>query len=490
MRRGSSANYRGEPMSDAVYVVLGFKGANGNLRFGLSEDPLGYVQNVRNGEYDGYRNLGASAEWCWACRVVSQDEGILLRNRLNGLMSADAAREARRLSAPSDVLSALHDLSAKFNAPATTDRRRSVLRQEARKELTAVELPEVSTKASEFIANNEHKIARDTPYERRFVMEVLPLISGLDWGALGAQTPFEDSAGTTRFIDFTIIESDAVRIAIEVDGFAFHGATSEQHTDGARRGQQLSAYGYTLVRVANSQIDRDPGECARLLELTLQEARRLGQRLAEIPEAERPSALEARQTMAGDLLSAADRSEMNSLLAKQSEAITELANAVTRLDQTSSSRASEPAGKTDAASSSGRNFPKRSLAIGAGLAALVTAVVVAASSLSSSEASPPSCSAAVPWDEASRSPRSLGTIKGNVVNVQNVGGKTYMNIGLDYPEPKRWSVVIANSELGAFEPGVQQLYENKQIAVSGRVDELSDKAASIEVSEPSQISTC
>jgi hypothetical protein len=71
-------------MSDAVYVVLGFKGANGNLRFGLSEDPLGYVQNVRNGEYDGYRNLGASAEWCWACRVVSQDEGILLRNRLNG----------------------------------------------------------------------------------------------------------------------------------------------------------------------------------------------------------------------------------------------------------------------------------------------------------------------------------------------------------------------------------------------------------------------
>ena len=46
MRRGSSANYRGEPMSDAVYVVVGFKGVNGNLRFGLSEDPLGYVQNV------------------------------------------------------------------------------------------------------------------------------------------------------------------------------------------------------------------------------------------------------------------------------------------------------------------------------------------------------------------------------------------------------------------------------------------------------------
>jgi hypothetical protein len=477
-------------VGESLYVVLGFKGVSGSLRFGLSNDPLGYAEHVRNGDYELYESLGRSAELCWVCPVASHEEGTQLRDRLNRLNLVDAAREADRRNAPSDVTAALHDLSVSFNAPGTSDRERAALRASARRELGALEVPRVASPAAEFVASNEHRMSRDTPYERRFVMEVLPLISGLDWGALGAQTPFEDSSGITRFIDFTIIENDAVRIAIEVDGFAFHGATREQHADGAQRGLELSAHGYTLVRVANSLIDRDPGECARLLELTLQEARRLGQRLAEIPEAERPSALEARETMAGDLLSAADRREMNSLLAKQSEAITELANAVTRLDQTSSSRASEPAGKTDAASSAGRNFPKRSLAIGAGLTALVAAVVVTASSLSGSEVSPPSCSAAVPWDEASRSPRSLGTIKGNVVNVQRVGGKTYMNIGLDYPEPKRWSVVIANSDLGAFESGVQQLYENKQIAVSGRVDKLSDEAASIEVSEPAQISTC
>ena len=194
--------------------------------------------------------------------------------------------------------------------------------------------------------------------------------------------------------------------------------------------------------------------------------------------------------MAGDLLSAADRREMNSLLAKQSEAITELANAVTRLDETSSSRASEPAGKVDASSRSGLNFPKRTLAIGAGLTALVAAGVVAASSLSGSEASPPSCSAATQWDEASKSTGSVATVKGNVVNVGSVGGNTYMNIGFGFPNPKRLSVVVENSNLGSFEAGLKKLYDNKLIAVSGVVGELSDGATKIEVSAPSQISTC
>lgn len=477
-------------MGESLYVVLGFKGVSGSLRFGLSNDPLGYAEHVRNGEYELYDSLGRSAELRWVCPVASHEEGTQLRDRLNRLSLVDAAREAGRRNVPSDVTAALHDLSVSFNAPGASDRERAALRASARRELGTLDIPLAASAASEFVASNQHRMSRDTPYERRFVIEVLPLISGLDWGALGAQTPFEDSAGTTRFIDFTIIESDAVRIAIEVDGFAFHGATSEQHTDGARRGQELSAYGYTLVRVANSQIDRDPGECARLLELTLQEARRLGQRLAEIPEAERPSALEARQTMAGDLLSAADRSEMNLLIAKQSDAITELANAVTRLDQTSSSRASESADKADASSRLGLNFPKRTLAIGAGLTALVAAVVVAASSLSGSEASPPSCSAAVPWDEASKSSGSVATVTGNVVNVESAGAKTYMNIGFSYPNPERLSVVVDNSDLGAFEAGLKKLYDNKLIAVSGVVGELSDGATKIEVSAPSQISTC
>jgi very-short-patch-repair endonuclease len=53
-----------------------------------------------------------------------------------------------------------------------------------------------------------------------------------------------------------------IRLAIEVDGHAFH-STREQREDDNSRHLDLKEYGYELIRFTGTQIHRDPERCAQ-----------------------------------------------------------------------------------------------------------------------------------------------------------------------------------------------------------------------------------
>src|ERR1700759_4681718 len=100
--------------------------------------------------------------------------------------------------------------------------------------------------------------------ERLFVDNVfVPVagIKGLDF--LMPQTPFVDSEGRSRRIDFTI-ESRFRKYAIEIDGYTYHaeGVISRDYfDDGLSRQNDLMIAGYTILRFSYDQITQVPEQC-------------------------------------------------------------------------------------------------------------------------------------------------------------------------------------------------------------------------------------
>lgn len=78
------------------------------------------------------------------------------------------------------------------------------------------------------------------------------------------QWPVETTAGLF-FLDFALIQHVAhriVKLAIEVDGHAFHQATREQVEKDNRRTRALAKRGWIVVRYAGSEVNADAGRCA------------------------------------------------------------------------------------------------------------------------------------------------------------------------------------------------------------------------------------
>jgi DNA/RNA endonuclease YhcR with UshA esterase domain len=99
---------------------------------------------------------------------------------------------------------------------------------------------------------------------------------------------------------------------------------------------------------------------------------------------------------------------------------------------------------------------------------------------------------AIPWDEASAHIGESVTIEGPVAGVMysegSNGSPTFLNVGADYPDESRFTVVIWGADRGHFEPAPEDQFSGQTIRVTGTVVEYQGMPQ-IEVATPSDIET-
>lgn len=139
----------------------------------------------------------------------------------------------------------------------------------------------------EFAAWVEHY--RDqfgSDYEVLFANSVLPRVEGLTCNVVTVQYPFVDRDGKNRYCDFTIIESETVRLAIEIDGYDKRGTgsgmTHDEFLDWQRRQASLAAQGWHVLRFANRDVRDHPQRCAEHVSQLLKRLRQSEQGRVEI----------------------------------------------------------------------------------------------------------------------------------------------------------------------------------------------------------------
>ena len=96
----------------------------------------------------------------------------------------------------------------------------------------------------------------------------------------------------------------------------------------------------------------------------------------------------------------------------------------------------------------------------------------------------------ISWDEAASHIGESVTIEGPVVGAMYAdssnGEPTFLNVGLDYPEPNRFTVVIWGDDRAAFPEAPESYYEGKTIRATGEVSTY-EGATQMEVSSPDAI---
>lgn len=99
-------------------------------------------------------------------------------------------------------------------------------------------------------------------------------------------------------------------------------------------------------------------------------------------------------------------------------------------------------------------------------------------------------SSAVPWRDAGDHEGEFVTVEGPVAGTlyaeTSNGEPTFLNVGRDYPNPDRFTVVIWGEDRGAFPKPPEAMYEDVTIRVTGIVDSY-EGVPQIEVSSPSDI---
>lgn len=97
---------------------------------------------------------------------------------------------------------------------------------------------------------------------------------------------------------------------------------------------------------------------------------------------------------------------------------------------------------------------------------------------------------AIAWEEASQHIGETVTIVGPVVSTDHDKAQdtdaTFLDLGLAYPDPSRFSVTIYDTDQNAFPQDPQLMYANKTISVTGKVYQ-HEEVCYINVSSPSQI---
>jgi len=100
------------------------------------------------------------------------------------------------------------------------------------------------------------------------------------------------------------------------------------------------------------------------------------------------------------------------------------------------------------------------------------------------------CSAAISWKEATGHVGENGTVQGPVVSAvcatSSSGEPTFLNIGLDYRDPGRFTALIWGENRDPFPEPPEQAYAGKTVCVTGSIDEYQG-VAEIIVDSPSQI---
>jgi endonuclease YncB( thermonuclease family) len=99
-------------------------------------------------------------------------------------------------------------------------------------------------------------------------------------------------------------------------------------------------------------------------------------------------------------------------------------------------------------------------------------------------------SSALQWSEAIDHIGETATFTGKVIGTRYAsssnGKPTFLNVGADYPNSNRLTILIWGSDRSNFSSAPEKLYAGKTIVVTGYV-ELYDGVAEIQVSTPSQI---
>lgn len=128
---------------------------------------------------------------------------------------------------------------------------------------------------SDWVEANRARFGSD--YEVLFAERVLPLVDGLTPEVVELQHPFVDSDGKARYCDFVIVESQAVRVAIEIDGYdkrgTGQGMSYVDFLDWQRRQASLASQGWHVLRFANRDVRDEPLRCAEYISRLLSRLR-------------------------------------------------------------------------------------------------------------------------------------------------------------------------------------------------------------------------
>jgi micrococcal nuclease len=109
------------------------------------------------------------------------------------------------------------------------------------------------------------------------------------------------------------------------------------------------------------------------------------------------------------------------------------------------------------------------------------------------EASPPeggTCPGGLSWRDARAHVGEQATVEGPVAGAlfasDATGQPTFLNLGVDHPDPDRVTVIIWGRDRGRFPEPPETAYLGSTVCVSGRI-ELYEGVAELEVSSPAQI---
>jgi DNA/RNA endonuclease YhcR with UshA esterase domain len=125
-----------------------------------------------------------------------------------------------------------------------------------------------------------------------------------------------------------------------------------------------------------------------------------------------------------------------------------------------------------------------------------TLALAACSSTTAQEAPPEEhgtrsgCAGAISWSDASAHIGEMTLVEGPVVGTtfasSSNGQPTFLNIGKDYPDPGRFTVVIWGENRASFSTPPEDAYSGKTICVTGEIDTYKG-VPQVAVSSPSQI---
>lgn len=321
--------------------------------------------------------------------------------------------------------------------------------------------------AERFIERHWDKFG--SPWEERFVRDVLSRVRNLDWGTVRPQRSFAKE-GTTGYIDFAIEEGEHVRIAIEVHGYDKDGSgqlTREKFNKELDRALLVQDAGWYLINVPNGLVKDLPHKCARTIELVLKRERA------------RAPAPGSQSAGAGQPLAPREETELDRLRTWMSTELRRLGEALevevqmreaaeTHRDMIDKDRW----GMLRLA----RYFAVIAVAMAAIVAIVVTATVRPAVQEDDAQAAvDPACNAAVHWTEAADLVGDHAEIRGRVVDATyqrgTEGSPTFLNIGRAFPASDRFDVVVWGRHRDAFPEPPEALYEGQEIVAEGRIEE-------------------
>ena len=384
----------------------------------------------------------------------------------------------------------------------------------------------------EWIRLNEDKL--DTDYERMFVTDVLSQIPEIDMGAIQAQYPFKDRLGRQRYCDFSLIEGDSIKIAVEIDGYDKRGKggmNMGEFLDWLWRQNGLAHEGWIVLRFANVDVRDKPSRCAEHLQLLLREERSKAGVIEELrgqSESLRQKIAELDRTAKSGIRKISDKAKKDRTRAEEAEAarqadqarIAELEEKLELVER--QTQVASDAKKLDSdekrkletlneeQSITATDVLAMKFAIGAFTILLVCAMgliaylvvnepnaasseVVATSDFRDTSASTPageSCDNPLEWGDASRYLDRVAAVAGPVAAVtyrEDVRGQpTWIDLGEAFPSPDRLVLVIWGRNRASMSRVLNRVSTGDAVCAQGAISEFRG-VLQIEIESPDQV---